>query len=66
MIGIFNLIMAHRYLYHVKGTPAISDYDYDRMEWSYEHKNGELPPGSNLESSYTEEQKEIAKFLKPK
>ncbi len=27
-----NLIMAHRYLYYVKATPVISDFEYDKLE----------------------------------
>lgn len=56
----FALLMAHRYLYYVKVTPVLSDREYDSLEEDYPD---ELPPGSDMESSYTDLQKHLAEKL---
>lgn len=55
-----TLIKAHQYLYYVKGTPVITDREYDRLC----SNNGVFGGGgSDLESSYTEEEKALASSL---
>ncbi len=65
-----DTLMAYRYLYYVKVQPAIRDSEYDALERKFHETNvnDSSPmnkPGSDLESSYTEGQKELAaKFSK--
>lgn len=65
--SIEDLCMAHRYLYYVKGTPAISDFEYDNLEkeaLKTVPENSPLRnPGSDLESSYSNEQQQLANRL---
>lgn len=51
---------AYQYLYYCLGMPVISDYAYDQfcLENKLEGKGG-----SDLESSYTEDEKTLAKYL---
>lgn len=59
--------MAHRYLYYVKNTPVISDFEYDMLEKvaldviSKDHPLNSS--GSDLEESYSDEIKQIANKL---
>jgi len=57
-----KIVMAHRYLYYVKCTPVISDYEYDKLEAEAIAEGSELlkTPGSDLETSYTNEIKQLA------
>lgn len=63
-MSLENTILAHRYLYYVKSTPVISDYEYDILE---KEAIKEIPDlntiSSDLESSYSEEVKNIANKL---
>jgi NAD-dependent DNA ligase len=53
-------LKAHQYLYYCKGEPVLSDWEYD--EWCKANSlNGK--GGSDLESSYTDEIKELAMTL---
>lgn len=52
-------VLAHRYLYYVKNSPVISDYEYDHLE---AHAKREAPEdsiihlaGSDLEDDYSDE-----------
>ncbi len=53
-------VMAHRYLYYVEATPVISDYEYDQLESKARmvcpRDSPINEPGSDLTSSYTEDQ----------
>lgn len=46
-----DIMLAHQYLYHVKGDPIISDYAFD--EFCKKHKL-DGSGGSDSESSYDE------------
>lgn len=63
-----DVVMAHRYLYYVEMRPIISDRDYDRLEReALEQIGPDHPlrkPGSEMSSSYTEEQKALARRLR--
>jgi len=51
---------AHQFLYYVMGQPVLSDFAYD--QFCKEHGlegNG----GSDMESSYKEEEKELARKM---
>lgn len=52
-----SLIKAHQYLYYCLGTPVLSDYEYDKLCRDLDI-NGK--GGSDLESSYTAEEKQLA------
>lgn len=56
--------MAHRYLYYVLGRPVITDAEYDQLEIVARSKCAKSSPlnnpGSDLESSYSEESKALA------
>lgn len=59
--------LAHRYLYYVKSTPIISDREYDKLEEEALTKSGKKlleTPGSSLESSYSDEVKQLALSMK--
>ena len=62
--------LAYRYLYYVKNISLISDYEYDILEKEaikiVDEDSMLLEPGSDLESSYSEEIKEYAKKLTSK
>lgn len=62
-----NIVMAYRYLYYVKGTPAVPDWMYDEVESEARQLLPETSPvhlpGSDLESSYTENQINLASFI---
>lgn len=64
MLQIEKNIMAHRYLYYVKNQPVISDYEYDMLEKeAIKNVGSDSPiksPGSDLESSYSNEVKALA------
>jgi len=55
-----KLIEAHQYLYYCKGTPVISDFEYDQLCKKWDIFGG---GGSDLESSYGEDVKSIAATL---
>lgn len=57
---IQDIVAAHQYLYYVLATQVWSDYEYDK----FCRDNGIDSKGvSDLESSYTEEQKQLARKL---
>jgi hypothetical protein len=53
-----QIMKAHQYLYYVAGTPVWSDYEYDKFcrDMKLDGKGG-----SDLESSYTDEDRILAK-----
>lgn len=53
-----DYIRAHQYLYYCKNSPVISDHNYDI--WGRDNCEEEYKNGSDLESSYSKEQKELA------
>ena len=59
--------MAHRYLYYIKNSPVISDYEYDILEHAaLQVVDEDHPlhfPGSDMESSYSKEIIELANKL---
>ena len=59
-----EVVLAHRYLYYVKGTPVITDQEYDKLEAALPDgdpvKNG---VGSDRECDYTPKVKRLAKGL---
>jgi NAD-dependent DNA ligase len=58
-----TLMRAHQYLYYVLFQPVLSDYDYDMFcrENKLDGKGG-----SDSESHYSQEEKDLArKLLKP-
>lgn len=62
-----DIVMAHRYLYYCLSTPAVSDTVYDCLEREALVGAPESSPlnhpGSDLSSSYSDLQKEIAMRL---
>ncbi len=62
-----DLVMAHRYLYYVKSSPTISDYEFDQLEKQARDTLPESSPvhefGSDWEGSYTPFQKSVAEHL---
>lgn len=53
-----KIVKAHQYLYYVLGAPVWSDYEYD----IYCRDNGaDGKGGSDLESSYSNNNKKLAK-----
>lgn len=56
--AVEDVLLRHRFLYYVKGTPVMSDYDYDRIEkiaLTFLPDNSVIrKPGSDLVSSYPE------------
>lgn len=55
-----KIVKAHQYLYYVLGTPEWSDYEYDM----YCRDNGvDGGGGSDLETSYSDDDKKLAKAL---
>jgi NAD-dependent DNA ligase len=60
MIPLETILKAHQYLYYVLGTPVLTDREYDM--WCRDN-NLDSKGGSDLESSYTEEEKEIARGM---
>ena len=63
-LSIEDQCLVHRYLYYVKGRPIISDYEYDMLEKKAILTAPENHPihsaGSDLESSYPQNIKDIA------
>jgi hypothetical protein len=55
-----TLIRAHQYLYYVLVRPVITDYEYDMLCSAAGVEGG---GGSDLASSYTLEEKELATQL---
>ena len=57
MIAPETIMKAHQYLYYCLGMPVWSDHNYDIFcqEFNLDGKGG-----SDLESSYTEEEKNVA------
>lgn len=55
-----TVIRAHQYLYYVLVRPVISDYDYDMMCARHGIEGG---GGSDLASSYSEEEVRLAKKM---
>ncbi len=51
------LIMAHKYLYYVKAMPVLTDYQYDLLCSRYGIEGG---GGSDRESDYSDEEKQLA------
>lgn len=66
-LSIADKCLVHRYLYYVKCTPVISDFEYDILERQalnkapMDHDIHEV--GSSLDSSYSFEIKEAAEEL---
>jgi NAD-dependent DNA ligase len=62
-----SLVMAHRYLYYVKSSPVISDYEFDKLESKARKELPESSPvhgfGGDTEDGYTAEHKALAKKL---
>ena len=66
-----RLLMAHRYLYYVECSPTLRDSEYDSIDRVFLQlvpMGGELEsplhhPGSELRSSYTTDEIELAKRL---
>ena len=54
------LVRAHQYLYYVLAQPVLSDWDYDAL---CRHHGIEGGGGSDMEESYTEEEKVLARHL---
>lgn len=56
MTPLETTCLAHRYLYYVRATPVISDYEYDQLERrALEEAAEDSPlrqPGSDLEGDY--------------
>ena len=67
MLEIEKIVMAHRYLYYVTCEPVLSDYDYDLLEnqaLKVAKSNSPINnPGSSLDSSYSQEIKDLAMNL---
>lgn len=57
MNDLYKLLKAHQYLYYCLGTPVLTDYEYDK--WCRDN-NLDSKGGSDLESSYSQEEKELA------
>jgi len=61
------LVLAHRYLYYVLNTPVISDRAYDELEKAaikiLPSTSDVNKPGSDLDSSYSQEVKDKAQLL---
>lgn len=59
-----DLIMVHRFLYYVENSPVISDYEYDILQRQADIFCDKDSPihkvGSDLPSSYTDNQKQLA------
>jgi NAD-dependent DNA ligase len=55
-----NIMLAYQYLYYVKNTPVVSDREYDRF---CKDNNLEGIGGSDRESDYSDETKELAEKL---
>jgi len=55
-----EIMMVHQYMYYCLGRPILSDYEYDMF-----CRDNELDGkgGSDLESSYSDEIKELAREL---
>lgn len=51
-------IRAHQYLYYCKTSPVVSDYEYDK--WGRDNCPEEYKGGSDIESSYSQEIKDLA------
>lgn len=66
-VSLPELALAHRYLYYCLQKPVISDQEYDRLEkdaLSQVDLHHPLNlPGSEMESSYSDTIKKIAKKL---
>jgi len=56
-----DYIRAHQYLYYCLGLPVISDHEYD--QWGRNNCKEDYKNGSDLESSYTTEQKQLANLI---
>ncbi len=56
MTPLETTCLAHRYLYYVRATPVISDYEYDQLEKRVLEEVDEdsllRRPGSDLEGDY--------------
>lgn len=67
-ISVEDQCMVHRYLYYVKSTPIISDYEYDMLEKkALETAVEDHPihlPGSDMEKHYSDEIIAIAKSIR--
>ena len=53
-----DIVLAHRYRYYCKNAPAISDYEYDKLEARARKEapagHPILGPGSDVEEDYPE------------
>lgn len=56
----YQVMRAHQYLYYCLGMPVISDYEYDLF---CQQNKLEGKGSSDLESSYTQEEKQLAEYL---
>ncbi len=56
-------VMAYRYLYYCRGTPAVDDATYDILEAELVKMGWTKTPGSDRIQDYTREQKAYAVFL---
>lgn len=65
-----DIVLGHRYLYHVLNTPVISDQEYDKLDkqakLSYPVASPIYDMGSDLKESYTPRQIACACLLKAK
>jgi NAD-dependent DNA ligase len=55
-----KIVKAHQYLYYVLGAPEWSDYEYDMY---FRDNNMYSGGGSDLESSYSDDDVKLAKSL---
>lgn len=66
MLEIEKTVLAHRYLYYCLSKPVISDYEYDKLEKEALKVVAEdsviRECGSDLEDSYSDEVKNLAKL----
>ena len=64
---LYEVAMAHRFLYYVLGLPVIPDYEYDKLEAeavrSAPASHPIHRPGSDRVSSYTLDQIRLAEKL---
>ena len=56
-----DYIRAHQYLYYCLFWPVLSDFEYDK--WGRDNCEEDYKNGSDLESSYTKEQKDLAALI---
>lgn len=66
-ITLEDLVMVHRYLYYVLCSPVLTDAEYDVLQRQADifcdASSPAVQVGSELASSYTPQQKQIANYL---